>query len=116
LNVAVAGMAFVCQSCLRHQFRVLKPIIAVRYYATAMVTRNSANDSETLGLNSYTLTNKVDHLLRIKNTEEAELILKKSTLHRTVYAWNLLIKYYAKLGNIQEADRIFNLVICAIYH
>jgi pentatricopeptide repeat protein len=46
----------------------------------------------------------------MQNPTQAEDVLKKSTLEGREYSWNLLIKYYAKLGNYTESERVYQLV------
>ena len=46
----------------------------------------------------------------MRNPEEAERELKGFRLDGAVYSWNLLIKYYAKLGNCQEASHVYQQV------
>jgi pentatricopeptide repeat protein len=48
----------------------------------------------------------------MENPGAAETILKKSSriVQESVYSWNLLIKYYAKSGNISQTERIYQQV------
>ena len=83
---------------------------SVRQYAVSLSSRSRRQTSYTFVRNSYGLRNKIEHYLRMKNLEAAERELKRTRLDGSVFSWNLVIKYYAKLGKYDEAERIYQLV------
>jgi pentatricopeptide repeat protein len=104
-----------CQACLRHHLRVLNILpgrastAALRRYAVPSVPPSVwINEGEER--NPYGLRNKIEHLLRMQNPEAAEKTLGHAKMDGSEYSWNLLIKYYSKLGKYAESERIYQLV------
>ena len=60
--------------------------------------------------NAHSLRYKVDFILAMENPARAEETLKQTRVPDAVYAWNLLIKYYAHQGQTSETERVYQQV------
>ena len=121
-------MSLVCRAYLRHQFKTLpplRPLIAARRYAASLETSTTppvepenfkshiqSKLVEPEQFNSFSLRNKVEHLLRMQHPEEAEDLLKKTDIdgEGTAFSWNLCIRYYAKKGDNAKCERLYQQV------
>ena len=130
----------VCRICLRNTLRLLTssksslrtkslshPSINVplRRYNTAAATQQPlavppiARPEETIEekeWNSFSLRNKVEHWLKMKDPEAARRLLQRVRVSQSVYAWNLVIKYYAHKGNYTDAYKTYQQVLIPCGH
>ena len=60
--------------------------------------------------NSFTLRNKVEHMLKMKDPEAATRLLQRVRVPQSVYSWNLVIKHYAHMGSYTDAYKVYQQV------
>lgn len=60
--------------------------------------------------NSYALRNKVEHFLRMENPEAARKLLQRVRMPGSVFAWNLVIRYYGKQRDYPSAYKTYQQV------
>ena|SRR2546423_7375322 len=125
----------VCRTCLRNTLRLLtssKPSLRTkplshpsskpplrRYTAAAATEQPSgvppiSRPEETIEekeWNSFSLRNKVEHWLKMKDPEAARRLIQRARVSQSVYAWNLVIKYYAHKGNYTDAYKTYQQVL-----
>jgi len=106
----------ICRGCVRRQLRALQAVC--RGYATAAPSGISPKPVPPPvpplpprgEKNAHSLRYKVDFVLTMENPARAEEILKQTRVPDAVYAWNLLIKYYAHQGKYSETERVYRQV------
>jgi hypothetical protein len=79
-------------------------------YSIASPSAPTSQVSEEQEHNSHGLRNKIEHLLRMKNPEAAERLLKKTHIDGSEFSWNLLIKYHARLGEYDKSNELYQMV------
>jgi pentatricopeptide repeat protein len=126
----------VCRSCLRNNLRLLtscKPSlptitlsrssgnVPLRRYtaaptasgqpASAPLIAHQEETAEEKEWNSFSLRNKVEHWITMKDPEGARRLLQRARVPQSVYSWNLVIKYYAHQGNYTDAYKTYQQVL-----
>ena len=127
-----------CRSCLRNTLRLVRssqsslrsysqyPVSNVplrRYTAAATEQPASAppivrqeEETEEKEWNSFSLRNKVEHWLNMKDPDAVRRLLQRARIPQSVYSWNLVIKYYAHKGNYLDAYKTYQQVIIPCLH
>jgi len=98
------------------------PVLGIprRHYVSSELIRYSppappkasrpAEEASEREWNSFTLRNKVEHLLKTKNLEAAIRLLQRVRVPQSVYSWNLVIKHLAHTGSYTDAYKIYQQV------
>jgi len=105
-----------CRGCVRRQLWALQTLL--RGYATATPSGMTSKPIPPPPpprpprgeKNAHSLRYKIDFILAMENPARAEETLKQARVLDAVYAWNLLIKYYAHQGKYSETERVYQQV------